>query len=48
MDTEAHTIDEEGRLDELTYEPFREPELGPAMGIILESLRRRQPTMTIR
>jgi hypothetical protein len=48
MDMEAHAIDNEGRLDELTYEPVREPELDPAVGIILESLRRRQPTMTIR
>jgi hypothetical protein len=47
MNAEAHTIDNEGRLDELTYEPVREPELDPAVGIILESLRRRQPMMTI-
>jgi hypothetical protein len=47
MDTEAHAIDNEDRLDELTYEPIREPELDPAVGIILESLCRRQPTMTI-
>ncbi len=45
--TEAHAIDNEGRLDELTFEPVREPELDPAVGIILESLHRRQPTMTI-
>ena len=48
MDTEAHAIDSEGRLDELTYEPVREPELDPAVGVILESLRRREPTRTIR
>jgi hypothetical protein len=36
------------RIDDLTYEPVREAELDRAVGIILESLRRRQPTMTIR
>ena len=35
-------------IDELTYEPVQEPELDRAVGIILESLRRRQLTMTIR
>jgi len=34
--------------DELTYEPIRQPEPDLAAGIILESLRRREPTMTIR
>lgn len=35
-------------VDELTYEPVEEPEFDQAVGIILESLRRRQPAMTIR
>jgi hypothetical protein len=35
-------------FDELTYEPVGEPEFDPATGIVLESLRRRQPTRTIR
>ena len=48
MDAEAQAIDSEGRLDELTYEPVREPEGDPAVGLIRESLRRRQPEMTIR
>jgi hypothetical protein len=48
MDAEAQVIETQDQLDELTYEPVREPELDPAMGIILESLRRREPTMTIR
>jgi len=48
MDAEAHTIDNQAQLDALTYEPVREPECDRAMGIILESLRRREPTMTIR
>lgn len=47
MDTGAHAIDNERRLDDLTYEPVRVPELDLAMDIILESLRRRQPTITI-
>jgi hypothetical protein len=34
--------------DKLTYEPIGAPELDPAMGLILESLRRREPTMEIR
>jgi hypothetical protein len=48
MDMEARAIDNEAKPDELTYEPVREPELDRAMGMILESLRRREPTMTIR
>jgi hypothetical protein len=39
---------EEAQIDGLTYEPIQEPELDRAVGIILESLRRRQPTRTIR
>lgn len=38
----------EDQIDELTYEPVKEPEFDPAVGLILESLRRRPPTMTIR
>ena len=38
----------EGPIDELTYEPVQEPEFDPAVGLIIESLRRRPPTMTIR
>jgi hypothetical protein len=48
MDMESRTIDTAAPLDELTYEPVREPELDPAIGLILDSLRRREPTMTIR
>jgi hypothetical protein len=48
MDRETQTIDNEAQLDELTYEPVREPELDRTVGLILESLRRREPTMTIR
>ena len=39
---------EEAQIDGLTYEPIQEPELDPTTGLILESLRRRQPTTTIR
>ena len=35
------------QFDEITYEPVGEPELDPATGIVLESLRRRQPMRTI-
>ena len=38
----------EAQIDELTYEPIREPEFDRAVGIILESLHRRRPIMTIR
>ena len=41
METEPQIID-------LTYEPVQDPEFDPAVGLILESLRRRPPTMTIR
>lgn len=37
----------DAKIDELTYEPVGEPEVDPAVGVILESLRRRQPTRTI-
>lgn len=47
MDMEAHATDNEAQFDELTYEAVREPELDPTLGLILESLRRREPTMTI-
>lgn len=43
MYAEARAIDTAGRLDELTYEPVRELESDRAVGLILESLRRRQP-----
>jgi hypothetical protein len=36
------------QIDELTYEPIREPEFDRAVGIVLDSLRRRRPAMTIR
>jgi len=36
----------EPEIDDLTYGPVSEPET--ALGLILESLRRREPTMTIR
>ena len=39
---------EDAHIDELIYEPVQEPEFDPAVGLILESLRRRPPTMTIR
>lgn len=39
---------EKAQIDDLTYEPVQEPEFDQAVGLILESLRRRQPTMTIR
>jgi hypothetical protein len=38
----------EDPIDELTYEPVQESEFDPAVGLTLESLRRRLPTMTIR
>ena len=38
----------EPEMDELTYEPVQEPEFDRAVGIVIESLRRRRPTMTIR
>lgn len=37
-----------GQLDELTFEPVRVPEGHPAIGLIPESLPRRQPEMIIR
>jgi len=36
------------RLDQVTFERTPEPELDPPAGLILESLRRREPPMTIR
>jgi len=36
------------RLDQVTFEWTPESELDPAAGLILESLRRRQPPMTSR
>ena len=39
---------EETDIDELTYEPVQQPEFDPVVGFILESLRRRPPTVTIR
>jgi wyosine [tRNA(Phe)-imidazoG37] synthetase (radical SAM superfamily) len=47
MEAKAKINDEAAQLDELTYEPLCEPELDPALGLILESLRRRQPARTI-
>jgi hypothetical protein len=47
MHTEALATDNEAQFDELTYEPAREPELDPTVGLILECLRRREPTVTI-
>lgn len=40
--------DEKAGLDQVTFERTPEPELDPATGLILESLRRREPTRTIR
>ena len=37
----------EGNIDELTFEPVAQPELEPTMGLSLESIRRRVPTMEI-
>ncbi len=37
-----------GYIDEVIFEPVQDSEFDPAMGLILESLRRRPPTMTIR
>ena len=48
MDAEPEAIENEAKPDELTYEPVREPVLDAAIGLILDSLRRRQPPMTIR
>jgi hypothetical protein len=48
MNAEAQVIENPDQLDELTYEPVREAELDRAVGLILESLRRRHPTTTIR
>jgi hypothetical protein len=38
----------ESQLDELTYEPSAAADGNSAMSLILESRRRRQPTLTIR
>jgi len=46
METKTRIGDEEERFDELTFEPVPEP--SAATGLILESLRRREPTSTIR
>jgi len=48
MDKTARADKREAALDELVYEPVAEPALDPAVGLVLESLRRRQPAMTIR
>jgi hypothetical protein len=40
-------MEKEANADELTYEPVGESELDSAVGIILESLRRHQPTRII-
>ena len=39
---ECYNAETEAQLDELTYQPIREPDFEPAAGIILESLRRRE------
>ena len=41
-------MEDEAQIDELTYEAVGEPEFDRAVGIIVESLRRRQPAVTIR
>lgn len=48
METEAQAIDNEAQLDELTFEPVRQPDRDPAAGLIPEILRRREPERTIR
>ena len=48
MSSKARAIDAAGQLDELTFEPVREPEGRPAMGLIPESLRRCEPERIIR
>jgi hypothetical protein len=48
MEIKARIGDEADRLDELIFESIPEPEPGPATGLILDSLRRRASTRTIR
>jgi hypothetical protein len=48
MSDRAQAIDAEGQADELTFEPLGQQEGNPALGLIMESLRRRQPERTIR
>jgi hypothetical protein len=38
----------ESPINDLTFEPVRDPQSDPAVGLILESLRRREPTPTVR
>ena len=47
MEMRTRSGDKEDWLDELTFESMPEPEPGPAIGLVLESLRRRDPTRTI-
>jgi hypothetical protein len=41
-------LEPEAISDEVTFEPMSVLALGPATSLILESLRRREPTMIIR
>ena len=40
-------METEPQIDELTFEPVREPEFGPTIALVLEQMRQ-YPTMTIR
>lgn len=48
MNGGIEAVTDEDQLDELTFEPVREPAGDPAVGLIPESLRRREPEMIIR
>ena len=47
MEREVRLIDTETVLDELVYEPAADPGLNLTVGLVLESLRHREPERTI-